>query len=494
MTAACMAKVLGTRSQSITLIESSEIPTVGVGEATIPMIDVFHRIVGLNPMDLVNETEATFKLGIEFQDWKKLGHKYFHAFGFMGNDLNGISFLHYWLRQRKLGKVDSLAPYNLETRAAYQNKFSFQPPRKAGEPPMNYAYHFDAGLYAQMLRRLAVSQGVNLIDAKMTGVERNSETGDVKSLILESGYRVDGDLFIDCSGMRALLIGKELGVKYIDWKEYLPCTKAIVVGSEALDPIPPYTRATAKKAGWQWRVPLQHRTGNGHVFADDYMSADEATQILLDGLDTPAIGEPREISFTTGLRERMWEKNVISIGLSSGFMEPLESTSIFLVQSALSKLMIMFPRGYINDSVRTRFNDTMTLEMQRIRDFLVAHYTITERDDTPFWRHCKSMKKPDSLVDYLSYYEEEGMFIERANDLFQEGSWFAVLDGQGLSPKRYHPIADNPTEDSLDRQLAQLKAVVDNRLMGLPSHEKFVNSCRDPRHSVAYRPRPSGGE
>lgn len=478
MAAACMARVLGRRTHQITLIESSSIPTVGVGEATIPPIDQIHRIIGLSPFDLVKHTDATFKLGIDFVDWAKKGHSYFHPFGFFGSDMSGVSFTHYWLRQRAMGNETDIGLYNIETAAARVGKFSFLPPQTPEEPRVNYAYHFDAGLYAQLLRRVAENLGAQRIDAKMQSVRRNGETGDIEALDLDTGQSVEGDLFIDCSGFRALLIEKEMGVEHVDWRKYLPCDTAVTVQSEVHNPLPAYTRTTAREAGWQWRIPLQSRTGNGHVFSSEFMGEDQATQIFLDGLDRPAIGDPRTIRFKPGYRPRMWEGNVVALGLSAGFLEPLESTAIHLIQSALTKLMLLFPRGEISARARKSFNETMVTEYERIRDFLMAHYAITDRDDTPFWRYFQSIEWPDSLKEYLEFYEEEGIFLERTGDLFKERSWFTVLHGQGLSPKKYHPIADAQDEASLDKQMSILRQRVADKLAALPTHDEFVSSCR----------------
>ena len=477
MAAAALAQGLGSRNHEITLVESSEISTVGVGEATIPMIDVFNKIVGLTPFDIVQETKATIKLGIEFADWNRKGHSYFHPFGGYGQSMNGVSFTHYWLRQKASGKSPDLEPYSLETVAAWAGKFGSVAPKNPEAPRLNHAYHFDAGLYAQLLRKRSLAQGVIRIDSKVTQVRRNAETGDVNALLLEGGDEVSGDLFIDCSGFRALLIGQELGVEYINWSQYLPCDRAVVVASDVQETLPPYTRATARDAGWQWRIPLQHRTGNGYVYSSQFTTGDEAAEHFLSGLDRPVVGDPRMLKFTTGYRPRMWEKNVVSMGLSAGFLEPLESTSIFLVQSAITKLMHSLPRGKANASVRSIFNTSMNAEYERIRDFLIAHYSLTSREDTEFWRYCKNMKIPQTLSDYIALYEEEGFFYELSHDLFKEASWLSVLHGQGVTPKRYNPIADTADEAALDKQMNYLQSLVMQSLHELPDHNDFIKSC-----------------
>lgn len=479
MAAAALSRVLGKRTHSITLIESSSIPTVGVGEATIPVIDQLHRIIGITPFDLVKHTDATFKLGIDFVDWARKDHSYFHPFGFLGNDMNGISFVHYWLRQRALGNETDLGEYSIEISAARAGKFNFEPPRNATDLRLNHAYHFDAGLYAQLLRQVAERAGVTRIDAKMQSTQTNAETGNVEALVLESGRAVEGDLFIDCSGFRALLIGQELGNDFVDWKHYLPCDTAITAQTEVHTPLPPFTRSTARDAGWQWRIPLQTRTGNGYVHASEFTDPQQAMDDFVNGLDRPLIGDPRTLKFKTGYRPKMWDRNVIALGLSAGFLEPLESTAIHLVQSAITKLMLLFPRGDVTARARDSFNTAMTTEYERIRDFLLAHYAVTARDDTPFWRYFKSVDLPDSYLEYLEFYHEDGIFLERTHDLFKERSWFAVLHGQGLTPKRYHPVADAPDEASLNNQLAMLRQRVAAKLSALPTHDEFVAACRD---------------
>lgn len=477
MAAACMGRVLGTRIYSIKVIESPEIGTVGVGEATIPMIDSFHQILGLTPLDIVQHTDATFKLGIEFADWLRAGHRYFHPFGPLGTDLNGVSFIHYWLRHRGLGGEPDFGAYSLETQAARAGRFSFQPPPRPGIPRINHAYHFDASLYAALMRQVAESCGVERIEGTVQDVRRNGESGDVEALVLSDGRSVNGGFFIDCSGFRGLLIGQSLGVDYEDWTQWLPCDRALAVPSTKLSPPPPYTRSSARSAGWQWRIPLQSRTGNGYVFSSAFTSTDDAAQELLQNLDGDTLSEPRELRFTAGRRSRMWEHNVVALGLASGFMEPLESTSIHLVQTGLAKLMAMFPRGHLNPDVIRSYNIMMGTEYERIRDFLVAHYKLTEREDTEFWRHCKTMEIPSSLADRLDLFRKEAMFLEQPHDLFKEGSWFAVLVGQGLVPDRYHPIADTAPEDALEERMSLLRSAVETRARELPTHEAFLQSC-----------------
>lgn len=474
MAAACLARVLGTRQHSITLVESAEIGTVGVGEATIPLIETFHRILGIDAIEVIRQTEATFKLGIEFVDWHRRGERYLHPFGPIGQDLNGIGFLQHWLRHRAEGGGSTLTDYNVEAQASASGRFGMV----AGAPPLHFAYHFDAALYAQMLRRFAEGLGVTRIEGKVAGVRRDGESGDVAALLLGDERAVAGDLFLDCSGFRGVLIEEALGTGYDDWSAWLPCNRALAVQSERLERLAPFTRSTALDAGWQWRIPLRHRTGNGHVFCDAFLSEDEAAAALLAGLDTPTRATPRSLRFTTGRRRRTWAHNVVALGLAGGFLEPLESTSIFMVQSALTKLMTMFPReGVVNPRVVQAYNDAMATEWERVRDFIIAHYKVGARDDTPFWRHCRAMPIPDSLSERLALFEAEALFLEQPHDLFKEASWAAVLIGQGTMPRRHHPVADLAPHEALAAKLGELAAATRVRAAALPGHEDYLARC-----------------
>jgi len=476
MAAACLAKVYGP-NLSVTLVESADIGTVGVGEATIPMINLFNAILGIDEADLIRETEATFKLGIEFTDWTRLGHSYLHPFGAYGINMEGIGFHHYWLRLAAQEGAQDYGQFNMETQAIRSGRCG---PTATDLPPikLNKAFHFDASLYAAFLRRYSEARGVSRIEGKVQDVHLAPETGDVLRLSLDDGQTISGDLFIDCSGFAALLIGKTLGVEFQDWSHWLPCNRAVAVASETTGPPAPYTRATAREAGWQWRIPLQHRTGNGYVFCNDFLSEDEASSLLLKRLDGKALANPRVLKFTTGHRTRMWEKNVIALGLASGFLEPLESTSIYLVQSALARLMAMFPRGAISPAVRTKFNDDMNAEYERIRDFLIAHYKLTERDDTPFWNRCRSLEIPETLRMRLDVFESDGLLLEFPHDLFKETSWFSVLMGQGLYPKTYHPLADTLPRQEFLKRMVQLRKMIGQRASVLPTHSQYLQQMK----------------
>lgn len=476
MVAAVLSKVLGTIHHSITLIESEQIGTVGVGEATIPMIKLFNGVLGLNEDEFVRETNATFKLGIEFVNWGKQGGRYFHPFGSLGLDLEGISFNHYYLRWKKEGGSLDFSKFSMETEAAYAHKFA----RTKGEsgpryiPQVNYAFHFDASLYAAFLRRYSEMRGVRRVEGKVIQVLQDSHTGFIESLQLEGGSSVVGDLFIDCSGFRGLLIEQTLKVGYKDWSHWLPVNKAVAVPCESSGPLLPYTRATAQEFGWQWRIPLQHRIGNGYVFCDKYLSDDEACSSLLARLDGKATADPKVLSFVTGVRNKCWDKNCIAMGLASGFLEPLESTSIHLVQVTIAKLLTMFPKDGLSQLMIDRFNREMQHEYTDIKDFLIAHYKTAERDDTEFWRYVKAMAIPDSLREKLETFRMRGDVMVRLDELFKEQSWFSVLVGQGFYPEAYHPIADVYSADELRIKLTQIRTGIQNRLNMMPSHEEFI--------------------
>lgn len=484
MTAAILARVARTENYSITLVESENIGTVGVGEATIPPINLFNSVVGLSAAQVLRESKATIKLGIEFRDWKQRGHAYFHPFGAFGASMNGLSFIQYWLRMRTVRKDWSLDDFNLESAAAYRGVFDNRPAPDGATPPLNHAYHFDATLYAAMLRKLAEGLGVKRVEGIVGKVEQDSESGNVRALSLNGERTIEGDFFFDCSGFRGVLIEDALRTGYEDWSHWLPCDRAYAVACEREGEMQPYTRSTARQAGWQWRIPLQHRVGNGHVFCSHFVTDDEACQTLLDGLEAPPAGEPRQLRFNTGRRRKFWHKNVLAIGLSGGFMEPLESTSIHLIQAALTRFVAYFPRTLHADSrLSDQFNLEMDAEFECIRDFLVAHYKLTERDDSEFWKHCRSMAIPNSLQHRLEMFESEGLLIEQAYDLFKETSWFAVLTGQGLTPKRYHVLADIVPENVLISRMDELRRRFASRVAAMGSHETFVRATTEKRQA-----------
>ena len=478
MAAAALAKTAGTQNHSVTLVESEEIGTVGVGEATIPAIQLYNKLLELDEDQFVRETNATFKLGIEFVDWRRLDHRYFHHFGMIGADLKtGVNFSHYWLRwMLSNGTEGDILRYNAETEAARSGKFGrTDPPDRKGLPHIHYAFQFDASRYAAFLRRYAEQRGVKRIEGKIVGVHQNEENGFVESVELQDGRRVAGDFFIDCTGFRGLLIEQTLGAGFEDWSHWLPCDRAAAVPSERVEEPTPFTRSTAREAGWQWRIPLQHRTGNGYVFSSGFISEDEAAAKLLTRLDGPALAEPRVLRFKAGQRKRCWIKNCLAVGLSSGFLEPLESTSIHLIQVAVLKLLDYFPTRDFEPQLVDTFNEEMKLAYETIRDFIIAHYKVTERDDTPFWAYCRNMSIPDTLEEKLDLFRRRGMTMPHLHDLFKEQSWFAVLYGQGIRPQGYHPLADAMPEDELALNLSRIRAAVQERVAGLPSHQDYLD-------------------
>ena len=472
--AAAFARLLGERLE-ITLVESDAIGTVGVGEATIPQIIRLNSILGFDEHDFVRQTQGTFKLGIEFVNWSAPGSRYLHTFGDTGLNLGNVHFHHYWRRHVMAGGGESLWHYSLHQLAADQNRFGKLD--RVGNTPMTglaYAYHFDASLYARYLRAYSEKLGVTRQEGTIESVERDGESGDVIAVGLEGGQRVEGDFFIDCSGFRSLLLGQELGVGYVDWSHWLPCDRAMAVPSERLPDLPPYTRATARQAGWQWRIPLQHRTGNGHVYCSQFLSDDEAAATLIANLDTPALGEPRPIRFTTGHRQQFWAHNVVALGLSSGFLEPLESTSIHLIQSNVSRLIELFPRIAVREEDRAEYNRRTLHEFAQIRDFLILHYHRTDREDSEFWRYCKHMSVPDSLTRKLELFAASGRLGRDVDDLFREASWVQVMLGQGITPADYNPMADRLEAAQLEQFMGDVRRLVEKAVDGLPTHADYV--------------------
>jgi tryptophan halogenase len=477
MAAAALAKCAGAQRHKITLVESQEIGTVGVGESTIPPIQLFNRLLGIDEDEFVRETNATFKLGIEFTDWRHVGHRYFHNFGLLGADLKtGVSFIQYWLRAAQSGGDPDQLLFSAEAQAARHGKFGRTPPSSGGQPNINYAFQFDASTYAAYLRRYSERRGVVRREGKVVGVRQHPESGLIEAVEMEDGSTVAGDFFIDCSGFRGLLINGVYQSGFEDWAQWLPNDRAVAVPAERMAEPAPYTRAQARDAGWQWRIPLQHRTGNGHVFCSDHVSDDEATSILMGSLETPPLADPKVLRFKAG-RRKSWIKNCLALGLSSGFLEPLESTSIHLVQVALVKFLDFFPGRVPDPILIDRFNEEMAFQYETIRDFIIAHYKVTEREDTEFWRYCRHMTIPDSLAEKLALFAERGEVKPRNADLFSEVSWFAILYGQGLVPQGHHPIADAMSEDDLQLTLARIRSVIKQRVDGLPSHGAFIQSC-----------------
>ena len=475
MAASTLAKVNAGRL-NIRLIESEEIGTVGVGEATIPQIQLFNQTLGLDEDDFVRRTKGTFKLGIEFVDWTRQGHSYIHPFGHVGGrDLGLIPFYQYWLKLRQLGLANDISDYTFNVIAAKAGKF-FRGANIQNSPltRVAYAFHFDAGLYARYLREYSELRGVRRTEGKVMDTVLNGETGFIEAVVLESGERIEGELFIDCSGFRGLLIEQALKTGYEDWSQYLPCNRALAVPCESAGSLTPYTRSTARKAGWQWRIPLQHRTGNGYVYCSDYISDDEAAQTLLDNLDGKALADPRPLRFVTGKRKKFWNKNCVAVGLASGFMEPLESTSIHFIQSSIAKLVEFFPTKRFDQADIDEYNRQTQFEFERSRDFLVLHYKATERNDSPFWDYCRNMAVPDTLQQKMELFRSTGRIFRHSNELFTEVSWLLVMLGQGLMPASYHPLVDLVQHDEIVRMVNGTRKVLHDSVSVMPSHADFI--------------------
>ncbi len=485
MVAAALIRFLGA-THEIRLVESDAIGTVGVGEATIPQIRLFKDALGLDEDALLRATDATFKLGIEFVGWRAPDHRYMHAFGAVGRDVGLIAFQHYWLRAQRLGTAGPLDTYVLNELAARRGRMRRGPPVTAPAiPDLPYAYHFDASLFAATLRAFAEARGVARIEGRIVEVERR-EDGDLAALVLEGARRVAGDIFVDCTGFRALLIERTLQTGFEDWSHWLPCDRALAVPTaRSAGPLLPYTQATARAAGWQWRIPLQHRTGNGLVYCSARMSDDEAATTLLGHLDAAPLADPRPLRFTTGRRRRAWNRNVIAIGLASGFLEPLESTSIHLIQSAISRLLQMLPGRAVSDADRREYNRQTDFELERIRDFLILHYLLNQRPE-PFWRDCRSMALPDTLAHKLDLFHANGRIVREHEELFTEAGWLQVLIGQGELPAGYHPLADTIEADELAEYMRTIAALYTREADAMPRHEDVIaRHCAAPARASA---------
>lgn len=475
MAAAALSKVLGTDYAQITLVESDSIGIVGVGEATIPQIGTFNRMLGIDEDEFVRRTKGSFKLGIEFVDWTRIGHSYFHPFGHYGVDMEGLSFHAFWQRLNQAGVAAGIEEYSLMATAAKKNKF--MRPFDAGRSPLSeiaYAFHFDAGLYSLYLRSLAEERGVVRREGLIVDVHQRAEDGFIESVEMDDGERVEGELFIDCSGFRGLLIEQTLKTGFVDWSEWLPCNRALAVPCESVPEITPYTRSTARKAGWQWRIPLQHRIGNGHVYCSDFISDDEATAILLDNLDGKPLADPRPIRFTTGHRKKYWNKNCVAIGLSSGFLEPLESTSIWMIQSGISRLLTNFPGKDFSEVVIDRYNRVLTEETEYIRDFLILHYKATERNDSPFWDYCRTMDIPERLDEKMRLFRDNGRTYRENDELFNDTSWYAVMTGQCPKPEGYDPVTELLPLEETERRLEQIREAIGNSADYMTGHNQFI--------------------
>jgi tryptophan halogenase len=468
MVAAAISKTLG-KLLDIKLIESDEIGTVGVGEATIPTLMNFHHLLEINEQEFMAATQASFKLGISFENWRKVGEDYIHSFGLTGTDHWTAGFQHFWHKGIERGLAGDYGDYCLELKAAQQGKFAHLP-----RNGMNYAYHLDASRYAKYLRGYCAPYGVERIEGKIGKVNLDAATGHIRSLTLDSGAVIEGDLFIDCTGFRALLIGEALGVEYEDWSHWLFNDRAIAVQTASVGPAIPYTRAIAREAGWQWRIPLQHRVGNGIVYGSRFIDDDAARATLLANIEGEVLTEPRVLRFQPGQRRQTWRGNCVAIGLASGFLEPIESTSIHLIQRAVVRLLQMFPNEGICQSDIDEFNQQANAEISHIRDFIVLHYKVTNRVDTPYWRACREMDVPASLAHRIDLFRETGRVFRVPNELFAENSWIQVMLGQGIMPRQHHTAADLMGDAELARFLGDIKSTVDRTVMQLPTHQMYL--------------------
>lgn len=477
MAAAALSTVLaGLPGLSITLVESEAIGTVGVGEATIPQIVSFNTLLGIDEHEFVRETHATYKLGIEFVDWGRLGHSYLHPFGSFGLDMFGIDFHHFWLRAKAEGDASLLSEYSIAAMAAKARKF-MHPQHdnpKSALSKLGYAFQFDAGLYAAYLRRRAAAAGVIQVEGKVVTVKQDGESGFVTGIVLESGAEIAGELFIDCSGFRSLLLGQALEVGFEDWSKWLPCDRAVAVPCSLTGENEPLTRSTARAAGWQWRIPLQHRVGNGHVYSSAHMDEDQATTILLNSLDGPPMKDPNHLRFTAGHRHKAWEKNVVALGLAGGFLEPLESTAIHLVQAGIARLMTLFPTTAFSQPEIDQYNRENARDYRDIRDFLLLHYKITERDDSEFWNYCRNLEVPDGLKTKLDMFQSSGRIIRENNELFTEASWLAVMVGQGVAAAGWHPGTGVMDNAETNKRLAHIRQVIFSTAQQMPMQAEFL--------------------
>ncbi len=470
MAAAALSKTFGEQLE-IRLIESDAIPTVGVGEATIPAMQDFHRLLGVDESEFMRAVHGTFKLGIEFEGWGQVADNYMHAFGVTGRDSWAAPFHNYWLKASRQGVAAELGNYCLEENLAKASKFS-----TLTTPKLNYAYHLDASLYAKYLRSFSEKLGVQRIEGLVDTVSCHSETGFIESVTLASGQQIEGDLFIDCSGFRGLLIEQTLHTGYEDWSHWLPCDRAVAVQTKSMRPPVPYTRSIARSCGWQWQIPLQHRVGNGLVYCSRYLSDEDAKKTLLDNVEGELINEPRVIKFQTGRRLKQWNKNCVALGLASGFLEPLESTSIHLIHNSLLRLIKLFPAHEINEVEVKQFNREVKIEAEAIRDFIILHYHATQRADSAFWDYCRTMDIPETLAHKIDLFKSNGRIFREQNDLFLERSWALVLIGQGVIPAGYHPIVETMPDEDLAAMLQGFKASHQKAAEQLCSHADFIDA------------------
>ncbi len=475
MTAAAMARKLKPGSCAIRLIESAEIGIVGVGEATVPHIRFYNNTLGLDEADFMRKTHATYKVGIEFRDWARIGDAYIHPFGELGKRIGGIDFHHFWTKLRQQGDDLDIFDCSLPIVAAKAGKFAYPAEdRRSVFSTYGYAYHFDATLYAPYLRAYSEARGVTRTEGKVVDVSVRGADGFVESVTLEGGEKVEADLFIDCSGFRGLLIEQALKTGYEDWSHWLPCNRAMAAPCESAEQLVAYTRATARKAGWQWRIPLQHRVGNGYVYSSEFVSDDEAAETLKANLEGKLLAEPRPLRFVTGKRKKSWNKNVVAIGLAGGFLEPLESTSIYLIQQAITTLLDFFPDSNFDPIDVDEYNRVIDLEFERVRDFLILHYHATSRDDAPLWNYVRNMSIPDSLTYKINMFRERGHVVKYKDGMFLEPSWHAVYIGQRITPERYDPMVDVFDINEVRKEAHVIRDMVGKAAEAMPTHTQFL--------------------
>jgi len=486
MTAALMSRLFS--GYTIRLIESEQIGTIGVGEATIPALQTYLQLAGIDEAEMIRETQAAFKLGIDFVNWKNGNDRYFHGFGNIGSDLLWLHTHQFWLKMASRGAVKPLDHYAINGVAAYLNRFA-QPDKSNPNSPLadiDYAYHFDASLFAAYLRKRAEGDGVERIEGRIVDVVLDPASGFVDRVRLDDGRDVDGDLFVDCSGMRGLLIGQALGVGYEDWNKWLPNDRALAVPCESVSPLTPYTRVTARAHGWQWRIPLQHRIGNGHVYSSSHISDDEAASVLLANLDGAPQRDPMPVRFRPGKRHRSWEKNVVAIGLSSGFLEPLESTSIHMIQTAIYRLIALFPGTGFDPADTAEYNRQTDFEYADVRDFIIAHYKVTERSDSDYWNYLRTMEIPDSLAERIELFASSArFFVHGKAELFREESWVQVLIGQGLAA-RPDPMVDMIPDDQALAHLRDIEEVIADTARRMLPHDEFIRRLRRPAQAMSF--------
>lgn len=485
MTAAAITSALPPGRVSVRLIESEAIGIIGVGEATLPHLRQFNDNIGVDEAAFMRETRATFKLGIEFVNWARQGDRYLHPFGIFGPAGSEPGFHHFW--RRAGAAAGDIGDYSLPVVAARLGRFDFPDPDTSTlSGSYGYAYQFDSTLYAPFLRRHAEHRGAQRTEGRVVDALRDAESGDISAVVLEDGQHIEGDLFVDCSGFRGLLIEQSLAAGFEDWSHWLPCDRAVAAQSESSSSLTPYTRATADTAGWRWRIPLQHRTGNGHVYCSEWLDEDKATAALIDGLDGPLLTTPKPLRFATGKRNRMWHHNCVAVGLSGGFLEPLESTSIYLIQAAITNLIELLPAHRDYAAERDEFNRILDLEFERVRDFLILHYHATERDDSPFWNYVRNMPIPESLAEKIALFRARGRVADYSRGLFLEPSWLAVYLGQRVIPEHWDQRADRVNEDALVAKLESVRAAVHRQAASMQEHAAaIVGFCPSPAEHAA---------